>query len=212
METKKLVEKKIEKYAYSDIITYNVPDYVHFIHKFPYRTFRYMNSFYFYICQFIEPNTNKLVIYDGKRVAHTATLDILAVLSNMSFPTFKVNMSILVGDGIIGLFKVGGLTSYYVNPYFAIAGDRFPKMLQSLFQASDGEVFGEHLFAPDGEWYNDNRNLNYRFGCYKSRLLNKRHLSTDIKDRIAKQLKESPLKKRGKKDPKQYKRKSALEE
>lgn len=168
MKTRKVIEDRLKRMATNKMVYYDIPDYVHFNHKFPYKRLHSKNGLYHYLCMFLQRGTNMLALSD-KGEPIPATRDVIRIMSGMVIETFDRYLTMLILDGIVMQVKCGGLERFYINPYFAIAGDHLPQFLIDMFNVSGEKIIGEHMFAKDNQLYNDNRNKDQRFGYLRDR-------------------------------------------
>jgi hypothetical protein len=174
MKTKQVIEDRLKKVASKDTIYFNIPEYVYMVHKFPYKRLHSKNALYHYLCQFLQRGTNMIALIAGDDV-QPATIDVLRKMSGMAIKTFETYFTMLVSDGIIMMVRSGKLNRYYMNPFFAIAGDNLSQFFIDMWKVSGDKVIGEHMFADDNELYHDNRNKDQRFGYLRDRQPYKEH-------------------------------------
>lgn len=157
MDTKKLIVKKLNKVIYDDNVPINkdIPP-IRYLIKYPFKE-AWFNKFYWFLCTFLEPNTNKLSIKDvsGKYVPVTGST--LAAYGRFNKTTFRVYMSLVTYNGIVMSVRIGGFQSYYMNPAFVTCGKTYPSGLLEMFKTQADKIFGEHLFYKEGTMYRINR-------------------------------------------------------
>jgi len=168
MRTKTIIAQRFKKVASNDTVYFNIPEYVYFVHRFPYKRLHSKNAIYHYLCQFLQPGTNMLALI-SKGDVQPVTLPVLMKMTAMKRKTFIDYFYILMGDGIIMLVNSGGLKRYYMNPAFAIAGDHLSQFFLDMWKVSGNRLIGEHMFAKNDELYKDNRNKNQRFGYLRDK-------------------------------------------
>ena len=168
MKTKKVITARLKAMKTNPTIYYDVPYYVHYIQKFPYKRLHSKNGLYHYLCMFLQSGTNMLALSsNGENIP--ATKDVIRKLSGMAIDTFNVYFTTLMSDGIVLCVDCGKLKRYYMNPYFVVAGDHLPEFLIDMFSVSGDKVIGEHMFSKDNQLYQDNRNKDSRFGYLRDR-------------------------------------------
>jgi len=160
METKKAIEKKLNKASYDD--TTPIDDTIHpirYIIKYPFHQTkdRRYNMFYWYLCKFLEPNTNRLVTKDINDKTVPITDKALASFGRYARGTFRFYLYVMTFNGIVMAVRVCKRITYYINPAFVTCGNTYPKGLLKMFIADDGSTFGEHLFYKNGTLRKMNR-------------------------------------------------------
>lgn len=168
MRTKVVIKERWRKVAIKDTVYFDIPDYVHLQHKFPYGRFHSKNALYHYLCQFLQEGTNMIALVANGEV-QPATIPVLRKMSGMAKRTFEEYFYLLLSDGIIMAINSGGLKRFYINPAFAIAGDHLGQSFIDLFEVSGDKIIGEHMFAKNNQLYADNRNKDKRFGSLRDR-------------------------------------------
>jgi len=116
----------------------------------------------------LRAGTNLIAFFGKNNVPVPATLKALAPICGKSFTVFRTQFQELVTDGLIMRLSSGRVIRYYMNPNFAVAGDKLPTFLFELFDINSTQMLGEHLFSADNQISRDNRNKDSRFGNLKN--------------------------------------------
>ena len=176
MKTKKYLKSKVSSYCEDDIVYIIKPDYLTYLVKYPYRKQFHYNALYWFLCSLLIPNSNLLGNvwkYEQEGVLEPLKREVLGSMTAMPKHTFSTMLAKLVADGILLRITLGRDNVYYINPYFAIAGDSVPKFLVDFVEYNDGRVLGQYLFPKDNELYKDNRNEGNRFGDFTKKVRSK---------------------------------------
>lgn len=153
MDTIKYIRRKLLKIMIDDNVSVDktIPP-IRYLIKHPF-TDSWYNRFYWFLCTFLEPNTNRLVIQSpsGKNIPCTAGT--LTAYGKFKVSTFRVYMSFVTYHGILMSIRIRGFQSYYLNPAFVTCGTTYPSGLLKMFETDAGGIMGEHLFYKEGTMY-----------------------------------------------------------
>ena len=166
MKTKNLIKKKMIEIKAADVKFKVVEQpYLNFIHRFPYKKRHQFNYLYWFLCQYLIPNENALGFLTDDGFDYIS-YEALQVMSGIPYDVFKTKFWEMRKDGVIIEIRAGMESRYFINPYFAVAGDTVSGYLLDIVEHG-GLMLGSELFANDDSLQHDNRNKDKRFGNMK---------------------------------------------
>ena len=108
---------------------------------------RYYNQYYLTLVSNVEENRNRIILRSGKDIV-PANIQGIALLLDETVKKAHNIMEQFLEEGVIGLFKAGAKSGYYVNPKYAFCGKEIPEFLMHMFHVTQAD-----LEAFDTAWF-----------------------------------------------------------